>query len=138
MHKMSEYPKLPNYLTDKERMNRIINKINLGKFLLCDHCRKVCREYYLVKASVWSKAGLGYFGRLHRKCLEKRIGRPLVEDDYLTEDYSDALEKLRTREDIKNLVETNDIQGMLTKKIGCIETRGEIFTFFLDEASEQK
>src|SRR5690606_5128900 len=54
----------------------------------CDDCGKsTITDYYMVKNPVWRaagmpNAGMGDSGMLHRKCLEKRIGRKLTVDDF--------------------------------------------------------
>jgi hypothetical protein len=43
------------------------------------HCGGPCYLYqeYVVKDETWAVAGMGALGRLHIKCLEKRLGRKL-------------------------------------------------------------
>lgn len=43
------------------------------------------RDFYIVRNSVWFESGMGAWtgGRLHRHCLEKRLGRVLTRDDLL-------------------------------------------------------
>lgn len=50
----------------------------------CDQlCQRESADNYLVYDDVWEEAGLKGWksGRLHRKCLEKRLGRTLAIND---------------------------------------------------------
>ncbi len=41
-------------------------------------------DAYMVHDAVWEKAGMGHRGFLHLKCLERRLGRKLVLEDFTT------------------------------------------------------
>lgn len=54
----------------------------------CVDCNKPerARDTYIVRGDIWRESGMGPWdaGKLHRHCLEKRLGRQLTEDDLLT------------------------------------------------------
>lgn len=53
----------------------------------CVDCNKPfqARDEYIVRGEIWRESGMGPWdaGRLHRQCLEARIGRTLTTDDLL-------------------------------------------------------
>lgn len=49
----------------------------------CGGCTR--DDYYMVHDHLWDSAGVPEITMLHRKCLEKRLGRPLNADDFTTE-----------------------------------------------------
>lgn len=52
----------------------------------CKDCGKLFffRDDYIVRPSVWAKAGMDYHGGyLHRECLERRLGRKLLSEEVL-------------------------------------------------------
>jgi hypothetical protein len=51
--------------------------------LACRECGQVCGEDYSLLDEVWALTGLdSKGGRLHLKCVEKRIGRKLTLEDF--------------------------------------------------------
>lgn len=49
---------------------------------LCGECGMTTMEHYMVRNDVWGKASQAKREVLHLKCLEKRLGRPLVISDF--------------------------------------------------------
>lgn len=89
----------------------------IRKLFLCQDCGfdTFCSEYYMVKHSIWKLTGIRGWGKmLCIGCLERRIKRKLVRNDFLL--------GLPINQDYKNM------SSRLLDRLGVIKTTLETMT----------
>lgn len=89
--------KIPDILTklletgkwDKEEILSIIKRFNNRREKICPVCGIDSSDYrnfvsleYMVKDSIWTSAGLAKNQIAHIQCLEIKLGRPLILNDF--------------------------------------------------------
>jgi hypothetical protein len=81
--RLSRDQKRKKKVAEKER-RRLKKPIPLS---VCVDCGQPCyaHEEYMVRSKTWAEAGMSWEGRLHRACLEKRLGRELRQDELLVQ-----------------------------------------------------
>ncbi len=64
----------------------------------CLDCEDICVDDYYLNNDVWASMGLGrHDGRLHLKCAENRLGRPLTLDDFSPAPINNTIRWAATR-----------------------------------------
>jgi len=62
----------------------------------CQVCNKETHDQYMATEVCWKEARLSFFANAHLICLQERLGRPLVKDDFVVAPINEeVLEKLK-------------------------------------------